>query len=184
MAYYSGHFSGIGSFGAIVGGVLPFALLVGALPQLSCSQSVCIPGSVTEAGMHGNRRFAVWSKPRLAPGWRPWVDDARGSRAVRADELLCSDERSTGVAPLLVEAPLPPGYDPVRAPAGKFACVRVTRDGRAVAAWLAGDRPASAMGDALIAEILSSWRFEQMPGAQPQWVRVRIEDPARNLWYR
>jgi hypothetical protein len=88
----------------------------------------------------------------------------------------CRTGARDGILPLLLEAPLPEGYDPQGIRGEMYACILVAPGGGVAAVRLAGttgDRETDRM---LVSSIGHGWRF--VAGSdRPEWVRVRLDAP-------
>jgi hypothetical protein len=144
-----------------------------------------IAGAVTGAllpvsASHGVSPAPFWPARTVvvapsAPVWRPWIDDMAGERPA-GDAGSCRTGPRDGILPLLLEAPLPQGYDPEATAGEMYACILVAPAGGVPAVRLAGTTGDREMDRMLVSAIGHGWRF--VAGSKrPEWVRVRLDAP-------
>jgi hypothetical protein len=108
-----------------------------------------------------------------APVWRPWIDDMAGKRPA-GDATTCRTGTRDGILPLLLEAPLPEGYDPGDTRGEMYACILVAPAGGVAAVRLGGTTGDREMDKMLVSAIGYGWRFAA-GSERPEWVRVRLD---------
>ncbi|HZF94428.1 MAG TPA: hypothetical protein VEZ20_06085, partial [Allosphingosinicella sp.] len=101
------HFAGVA--GAIAGTLLPISAAQGVSPAPFWPASVAVLAP-------------------SAPVWRPWIDDSAGDQP-SGDSTSCRTGARDGILPLLLEAPLPDGYEPERTPGEMYACILIAPTG-------------------------------------------------------
>jgi hypothetical protein len=158
----------LGVLGSLVGAAVPAPVLLVQAELLGGCGLSCGGGSFS---LH-RYDFAGGPSSQRTGSWRPWVDETSGGRPHADEGPFCRGGGMRWPAPQLRAAPLPPAFDPSRAPQELAACVLVQRDGRVTAVRLVGAGSAE-KAPMLLPAIRAGWRFAPSPG-EPGWVRVRL----------
>jgi len=157
----------VGACGAVAGNVLLGAVM-SAIPS---------PGWCPYVACRGGHSTVIVVEQRNP--WLPFVDNPWGGikPAPAAETPECARGARSETPAVLIDAPLPGRLDLVGASRSLFACVRVSSDGNATAAYLTRGTGDARLDRALLAAIRSDWRFQAYYRGEPDpgWQRIRLK---------